>query len=145
MCRPGWLSRASNGRQKEDYKLLQCSQLRHQGECWHVSVSARWQSWHCSQDFDGHFLWAVLPTKVKAGCLSNGGRREDKSAHNSTTKVSFDQHQNYTFVSMHGRDHNGVAKISVGHSEVVKNNLSRLDLDYAAQYFLYQECNIYHL
>ena len=39
--------------------LLQHLQLRHQGEFWHVSVSARWRSWQCTQNIHGLFLRAV--------------------------------------------------------------------------------------
>ena len=35
------------------------------------------------------FQRAVLPMNTEVGLSSNGGRREDKSAHNSTTKVKF--------------------------------------------------------
>ena len=53
------------------------------------------------------------------------------------------QHNYFDFVSLHHRDHDGVVRIFVGHSEVVKRllfRLFRLDyLDYAALYFLYQD------
>ena len=51
-----------------------------------------------------HFLRAVLPTNIKAGHLGNGGQWEDKSAHNSTTKVSFSI-KIHTFWSAHESDH----------------------------------------
>ena len=70
------------------------------------------------------------------------------------------QHNYFDFVSLHHSDHDGVVRIFVGHSEVVKRllfRLFRLDyLDYitrhnfsytrsviiyAAQFSLYQECN----
>ena len=47
------------------------------------------------------------------------------------------QHNYFDFVSLHHSDHDGVVRIFVGHSEVVK----RL-LHYAAQFFPYQECNV---
>ena len=53
----------------------------------------------------------LLPMKVEAECLSNGGQWEDKSAHNS--KMSFST--NIIFVSVHDSDHDGVVKIVVDH------------------------------
>ena len=46
--------------------LLQCSQLCHQGEFRHLSVSAQWHWWQCSQNLHGLFLRAVVTTKVEA-------------------------------------------------------------------------------
>jgi len=57
--------RVSNGSPKEDKKLLQFSQLCHQGEFRHLSVSARRPSWQCCQSLHGLFLRAVLPAKVE--------------------------------------------------------------------------------
>jgi len=45
-------------------KLLQRSQLCHWGE---FSTNARWQSCQCSQNLRGHFMRAILPTKVEGG------------------------------------------------------------------------------
>ena len=50
-------------------KLLQYSQLCHQGEFWHLSLSAWRQSWQCSQKLHGLFVRAVLPMKVEASTL----------------------------------------------------------------------------
>ena len=50
------------------------------------------------------------------------------------------QHNYFNFVSLHHSNHDGVVRIFVGHSEVVKRLLFKLH--YAAQFFPYQECNI---
>ena len=50
----------------------------------------------------------------------------------------------FDFVSLHHSDHDGVVRIFVGHSEVVKRLLI-IYLHYAAQFFPYQECNICYL
>ena len=52
----------SNGGQREDKKLLQCSQLRQHGD---VSVSERERSRLCGQNLCGPFVRAVLATKVE--------------------------------------------------------------------------------
>ena len=69
----------------EDKKLLQRSQLRQHGEFWHVSVSERQRSRPCSQNLRVPFLRTVLPPEA----LEQWRPRRDKSAHISTTKVSF--------------------------------------------------------
>ena len=68
----------------EDKKLvIQRSQLRQHGEFWHVSVSER-------QKLRVLFLRTVLPPEVGAErALEQWRPRRDKSAHTSTTKVSF--------------------------------------------------------
>ena len=108
-----WLSMGRQSTHNSTTKvclLLQHSQLRHQGEFWYVHVSAWWHSWQCSQKLCGPFLRAVLLTNVK-----RWWSWEDKSTHNSTTKVNV-QHQKYTFGSGHNNDHIGVVRIFVGHS-----------------------------
>ena len=52
------------------------------------------------------------------------------------------QHNYFDFVSLHHSDHDGVVRIFVGHSEIVKRLLINYII-YAAQFFLYQECNNY--
>ena len=52
------------------------------------------------------------------------------------------QHNYFDFVSLHHSDHDGVVRIYVGHSEIVKRLLI-IYIIYAAQFFLYQECNNY--
>ena len=51
------------------------------------------------------------------------------------------QHNYFDFVSLHHSDHDGVVRISVRHSEIVKRFNDYIILYYAAQFFLYQECN----
>ena len=51
------------------------------------------------------------------------------------------QHNYFDFVSLHHSDHDGVVRISVRHSEVVKRFNDYIILYYAAQFFPYQECN----
>jgi len=112
-CCSSW---TSNDGQKEDKELSQYSHVCHQGEFRHVSISAWWQSWQCSQKFHRPFLRAELQTYLEAGYLSNGGWREDKSTHNSTTKVSFSTKMHMfwsTFESNH--DGTGIVRIFVGH------------------------------
>ena len=83
---------------------------------------------------------------------SNGDQKEDKtllqhsqlSQHGEFRHVSVSERQRsrpcgqnyFDFVSLHHSDHDGVVRIFVGHSEIVK----RLLINYAAQFFLYQEC-----
>ena len=67
---------------REDTKLvIQRSQLRHPGEFWHVSVSER-------QKLRVPLLRTVL-TRKSERALEQWCQRRDKSAHISTTKVSF--------------------------------------------------------
>ena len=75
---------ASNGDQKEDKTLLQHSQLSQHGEFRHASVSERQRSWPCGQNLRVPFLRTVLPPEVE-----ESAQRRDKSAHISTTNVSF--------------------------------------------------------
>ena len=67
---------------------------------------------------------------------SNGGHGETKALISSPPGEF--QHNYFDFVSVHHSDHDGVVRIFVGHSEVVKRYLHY----YAAQFFLYQECKI---
>ena len=62
-------------------KLLECLQLHHTGECRHLSIRAQWQ---CSQN---PFLRAVLPMEVEVS--AQAVEADDKSTHNSSSKVSF--------------------------------------------------------
>jgi len=54
----------------EGRKLLKCTQLHHQGEFRHVSISARRQPWQCSQNLRGSFLIAVLSMKVSGQAIA---------------------------------------------------------------------------
>ena len=55
------------------------------------------------------------------------------------------QHNYFDFVSLHHSDHDGVVRIFVSHSEIVKRFNDYIILYYAAQFFLYQECNKIHI
>ena len=142
---------ASNGDQKEDKTLLQHSQLRQHGEFRHVSVSERQQLRLCGQNLRVPFLRTVLPPEVD-GALEQWrptARQKRSYLHH---QGEF-QHDYFDFVSLHHSDHDGVVRIFVGHSEIVKrlliNYITRnfisytrsVKIIYAAQFFLYQECN----
>jgi len=66
--------------------LLQCSQHCHQGV---MCPARRYSSLQCSQNLCGPFLRAVLPTKAEASARAMAAEKEDKTTHNSSTKVSF--------------------------------------------------------
>ena len=121
---------------REDKKLvIQCSQLRQHGEFWHVSVSER-------QKLRVPFLRTELPPEVgeSARAMASTARQKRSYLHH---QGEF-QHQNCTVGTVHDSDHEGVVRIFVGHS-YHSNELCILYyiiLHYAAQFFLYQECNI---
>ena len=128
---------ASNGDQKEDKTLLQHLQLHQHGEFRHVSVSERQRLQPCGQNLRVPFLRTVLPPEVD-GALEQWrptARQKRSYLHH---QGEF-QHNYFDFVSLHHSDHDGVVRIFVAHSEVVKRYLHYLH--YAAQFFLYQECN----
>ena len=81
---------ASNGGQREDKKLLQCSQLGQHGKFQHVSISERQRSRRCDQKLCVPFLRTVA-TDIgsRKERSSNGSQRRDKSVHISTIKMSF--------------------------------------------------------
>jgi len=70
-------------------------------------------------------LWAFpgssTANKSRSGCASNVSWLEDKTARNFSIKVSFSIKINIWVV--HDSDHDGVVRIFVGHSEVVKHYL----------------------
>ena len=112
---------ASNGDQKEDKTLLQHSQLRQHGEFRHVSVSERQQLRPCGQNLRVPFLRTVLPPEVD-GALEQWrptARQKRSYLHH---QGEF-QHDYFDFVSLHHSDHDGVVRIFVGHSEIVKRLL----------------------
>ena len=115
---------------REDKKLIQRSQLRQHGEFWHVSVSER-------QKLRVPFLRTVLPPEVgesaRAMAASTARQKRSYLHHQGVF-----QHQNCTVGTVHDSDHEGVVRIFVGHS-YHSNEL--FILYYAAQFFLYQECN----
>ena len=114
----------SNGDQKEDKALLQHSQLPHHGEYWHASVSERQRSRACGQNLRVPFLRTVLPPEVEEStrAMATTTRQKRSYLHH---QGEF-QHNYFDFVSLHHSDHDGVVRIFVGHSEVVKRLLFTL-------------------
>ena len=112
---------ASNGDKKEDKTLLQHPQLRQHGEFRHVSVSERQRLWPCGQNLHVPFLRTVLPPEVD-GALEQWwptARQKRSYLHH---QGEF-QHDYFDFVSLHHSDHDGVVRIFVHHSEIVKRLL----------------------
>ena len=112
---------ASNGDQKEDKTLLQRSQLPRHGKIWHASVSERQRSRACGQNLRVPFLGTVLPPEVEesARVMAATARQKCSYLHH---QGEF-QHNYFDFVSLHDSDHDGVGRISVRHSEIVKRLL----------------------
>jgi len=73
----------SNGSQKEDKKNITISP----GEFHRLGVSTHWQPWQCSQNLHGP-SWVPYCNDSWSECSSNGDRQKDKSAQNSSTKMS---------------------------------------------------------
>ena len=84
------------------------------------------------------FLRTVLPPEVgesaRAMAASTARQKRSYLHHQGVF-----QHQNCTVRTVHDSDHKGVVRIFVGHS-YHSNEL--FILYYAAQFFLYQECNM---
>ena len=120
---------AAQGDRKDTKLVIQRSQLRQPGEFWHVSVSER-------QKLRVPLLRTVQPPEVgeSARAMASTARQKRSYLHH---QGEF-QHQNCTVGTVHDSDHEGVVRIFVGHS-YHSNEL----FNYAALYFLYQECNIY--
>ena len=118
---------AAQGDRKDTKLVIQRSQLRQHGEFWHVSVSER-------QKLRVPLLRTVLPPEVgeSARAMASTARQKRSYLHH---QGEF-QHQNCTVGTVHDSDHEGVVRIFVGHS-YHSNEL----FNYAALYFLYQECN----
>ena len=112
---------AINGDQKEDKTLLQPSQLPQHGEFWHASVSERQRSRACGQNLRVPFLRTVLPPEVEesARVMAATARQKRSYLHH---QGEF-QHNYFDFVSLHDSDNDGVVRISVRHSEIVKRLL----------------------
>ena len=112
---------ASNGDQKEDKTLLQHSQPPQHGEFRHVSVSERQRSRPCGQNLRVPFLRTILPPEVgeSARAMAATARQKRSYLHH---QGEF-QHDYFDFVSLHHSDHDGVVRIFVGHSEIVKHLL----------------------
>ena len=104
---------ASNGGQKEDKKLLQCSQLLQHGEFRHISVSDRQRSRPCGQDLCGPFeelYWQRTSKRVLEQWRPMAQQKHLYLHHQG------EFHHNYcAVVSLHDSDHvhNGVVRISV--------------------------------
>ena len=112
---------ASNGDQKEDKTLLQHSQLSQHGEFRHVSVSERQRSRLCGQNLRVPFLRTVLPPEVEESARAMAATARQKRSY-LYHQGEF-QRNYFDFVSLHHSDHDGVVRIFVGHSEVVKRLL----------------------
>ena len=110
--------------QGENRKLLQHSQLSQHGEFWHVSVSERQRSRPGGQTLRVPFLRTVLPPEVgeSARAMVATARQKRLYLHH---QGEF-QHNYFDFVSLHHSDHDGVVRIFVGHSEIVKRLLHYL-------------------
>ena len=112
---------ASNGDQNEDQTLLQHSQLSQHGEFRHVSVSERQRSRLCGQNLRVPFLRTVLPPEVDRALEQWRPTARQKRSY--LYHQSEFQHNYFDFVSLHHSDHDGVVRIFVGHSEIVKRLL----------------------
>ena len=127
---------ASNGDRKEDKTLLQHSQLSQHGEFRHVSVSEQQRSRPCGQNLCGAFVrlyWQpTSKTAIEQWRPTVRQKRLYLYHHGEF------QHQNCAVGLLHGSDHDGVVRISVGHSYLA----NELFIIYAAQFFPYQECNM---
>ena len=110
--------------QREDTKLLQHLQLCQHGQFWHVSVSERQRSRLCGQNVCVPFLRAVLPPEVEDSARAWWPMARQKRSY-LYHQGEF-QYNCFDFVSLHHSDHDGVVRISVGHSEVVKRLLHYL-------------------
>ena len=118
------LSIASNGGQREDTKLLQHLQLCQHGTFWHVSVSERQRSRPCGQNLRVPLLRTVLPPEVGESARAMATMARQKRLY-LRHQGEF-QHNYFDFVSLHHSDHDGVVRIFVGRSEVVKRLLHYL-------------------
>ena len=112
--------------QGEDKKLLQRSQFRQHGEFWHVSVSERQRSRPCGQNLRVPFLRTVLPPEVGESARAMAATVRQKRLY-LRHQGEF-QHNYFDFVSLHHSDHDGVVRIFVGHSKVVKRLLYYITL-----------------
>ena len=130
MPRATTLAMAAKGKTR----LLQQSQLSQHGEFWHVSVSEQQRSWLCGQNLRGPFVRAVLATKLEESARA--------MAADGTTKVLVSppprwvSAPNCTVGSLHDK------RSWQCNQNLCRPFLSSQTLDYAAQFFPYQECNI---
>ena len=98
-------------------------------------VSERQRSRPCGQNLCVAFLRTVLPPEVGESARAMAATARQK--HLYLRHQGEFQHNYFDFVSLHHSDHNGVVRIFVGHSEVVKRLLR-------GTIFPYQECNEYY-
>ena len=96
----------------------QHSQLSQHGEYWHVSVSERQRSRLCGQNLRVPFLRTVLPPEVGESARAMAAMARQKRSY-LYHQGEF-QHNYFDFVSLHHSEHDGVVRISVRHSEIVK-------------------------
>ena len=96
----------------------QHSQLSQHGEYWHVSVSERQRSRLSGQSLRVPFLRTVLPPEVGESARAMAATARQKRSY-LYHQGEF-QHNYFDFVSLHHSDHDGVVRISVRHSEIVK-------------------------
>ena len=96
----------------------QHSQLSQHAEYWHVSVSERQRSRLCGQNLRVPFLRTVLPPEVGESARAMAATARQKRSY-LYHQGEF-QHNYFDFVSLHHSDHDGVVRISVRHSEIVK-------------------------
>ena len=106
---------ASNGDQKEDKTSLQHSQLSQHGEFQHVSVSERQRSRPCGQNLRVPFLRTVLLLEALEQWRPTARQKRSYLHHQGEFQCNY-----CVVVSLHHGDHDGVVRIFVGHSEVVK-------------------------
>jgi len=132
---------SSYGGQNKDRTLLQHSQHCHKGEFRHVNFSARQQSLRCRHNLRRAFLRATLAMTAGscAQAMAATGRQKGSLLHHQGEFL----HNYYMFVSLHDSDHEGVVRIFVALScELWGYLFTLITLDYTAQFFPYQECNV---
>ena len=104
---------------KRKTTLLQHSQRSQHGEFWYISVSERQRSRPCGLNLRVPFLRTVLPPEVGESARAMAATARQKRLY-LRHQGEF-QHNYFDFVSLHHSDHDGVLRIFVGHSEIVKH------------------------
>ena len=87
-----------------------------QGWVWHISVSARQQSWHCGhcwQNLHRPFLRAILPMTVGSGAQAVADNRKTNGLRIPPLKWETAQLY-YSFESVHDGNHDSVVRIFTG-------------------------------
>ena len=117
------------------------SQLSQHGEFQHVNVSERQRSRPCGQNLCGAFVrlyWQPTSKRAIEQWRPTAQQKRSYLYHQGEF-----QHNYFDFVSLHHSDHDGVVRIFVGHSEIVKRLLFRL-INYITRHnFLYTRSVIY--